>query len=1438
MVAFLGTTSISRAQLTANFTADTTWGCGSTGVIRFTDLSTSSGGAIVSWNWNFGNGSTSNLQNPQTSYSSPGTYTVQLTINDGSTSNTITKTNFITVYPKPTVNFSFSPTVGCVPLSTTFTSTASGGGGSAIQNYLWDFGDGAISASANPNHVYTSPGNPNPSLQVTDQNGCSSTKLSSTPVTIIASPVASFSSTTNINCTVPHTVDFSSTGSQGNALSYRWDFGDGGSSTLANPSHTYTVLGSYDVRLIITDGNSGCEDTLTMIDFVRVEAPDANFEILGDTFCIAQEIPFINQSIGKTFRWAFSDTSVSFSQVPEKYFLRSGTYYVTLTTATSGCIDRRVDSLYIQEVTANFTTTPTYFCQAGDTAYFTNTSVNADYYFWSIGRMADKPAKYQDENLKIPSGFTSGFLDDTLIAISRYGCIDTIVKDSNRQVNLLKASIGYGGAREFAKDTLGGCAPLSLSLIAGPVGPGAPYTYEWALEDGTILTDSIIFLTVPEDSSLSVSLIVRNTLGCIADKAITIIPGKRVLPHFDIKPDTICSTDTAYAIHDPVDTNIQGFVYTLKSLTGSDDIFGSDTPHFAFTVFPDTGLHRVKVKTSVFGCDTFKILDSALYVKGPIMGPIARTNVCEQPLTVNFLAQLKGHTDFIWDFGDGQTNSVDLNPQHTYGSQIIYEVILTAFNSQNGCDTVADTFHVDLRPRPALELRSSNYCAADSITFQLAGLTDFYQQFEWTIDGTISGLNDTLDTLFTDPGQHIVRIVTTDFQGCNDTLIDTVTIHAPQALFDTLILNGCLPASIVFRDTSIHTAPIHSYLWRFGNGDTSIQAMDTITFNQKGFKDVFLRIEDIYGCTDSILKKNYVNPEILTVDFSTGSPLTCTGKEVVFSQNVQGQNPTIYWDFGDGSPVVQSNTKIVTHTYTTPGLYTVKLTAVLPSGCSRSEIKQDVIEVQDFRADFTSDVTSGVCYPLLVTFSDQSVGQISDWQWSFGDQEFSTLPNPQHNYTLPGTYDVQLIVKTAFGCVDTILKTAYIVTNGPTASFSIDKEEACINETVNFTVNSSNNVSSFTWVFGDGNSASGTSASHAYDSTGLLIPSLVISDPSGNCTVSLPDSVRIYDVKAAFSVSDDSICAPGDVQIDNQSIGFNSFTWQFGQGNANPSELNPLVSYTSPGISQISLAISSSIGCLDTAYQNISVFPKPIPGIIRDTGICIGDTIQLRASGGVLYRWKPDTFLSDPLIPNPLAYPDTSINYTMITTSTEGCIDSLSTLIYVQQEPLQIALQDTNLIVGESLGLDLNAGQGFIYQWSPPEFLSCSDCPNPTIKPLESRTYWISITDAYGCFSLLDSIKIDVENLYSLDVPKAFSPNGDGVNDIIYVKGWGLKELLSFKIYNRFGELVFESTDFNKGWDGSYRGKIQDIETYVYTVEALTYGDKVLSKKGNISLLR
>jgi len=186
-----------------------------------------------------------------------------------------------------------------------------------------------------------------------------------------------------------------------------------------------------------------------------------------------------------------------------------------------------------------------------------------------------------------------------------------------------------------------------------------------------------------------------------------------------------------------------------------------------------------------------------------------------------------------------------------------------------------------------------------------------------------------------------------------------------------------------------------------------------------------------------------------------------------------------------------------------------------------------------------------------------------------------------------------------------------------------------------------------------------------------------------------------------------------------------------------------------------------------------------------------------------------------------------------------GCSNTGSENIFVQQIPLLSHSPDTSIIVGELVNMLASSDQlGVTYQWSPSTGLSCTNCPNPIAQPLQNTTYTVMITDTMNCFQIQGQIYIEVREEFSLDVPSAFTPNGDGNNDIVFVKGWGIKKLIEFNIYNRWGECIFSSDDLLKGWDGTFKGIKQDVDSYAYTVKVLSYGGKELTKNGLINLLR
>jgi PKD repeat protein len=257
-------------DLAADFSGSPTSGCASLAV-SFTDLSTGSG--IDGWSWDFGDGGSSTSQNPSHTYSNPGTYTVSLTVSSSSQgcNDTRTRNSYITVDGGPTAGFVGSPTSGTEPLTVDFTNQSSN-----ATSYSWDFGDGGSSTATNPSHTYDAAGTYTVSLTAT--NACGSdveTKTDYITVNPCVAPVADFSGSPTSG-DAPLTVDFTDLSSD--ATSWSWDFGDGGSSTAQNPSHTYDAAGTYTVSLTATNGCGSDGETKT--DYITVTEPTVDYATL------------------------------------------------------------------------------------------------------------------------------------------------------------------------------------------------------------------------------------------------------------------------------------------------------------------------------------------------------------------------------------------------------------------------------------------------------------------------------------------------------------------------------------------------------------------------------------------------------------------------------------------------------------------------------------------------------------------------------------------------------------------------------------------------------------------------------------------------------------------------------------------------------------------------------------------------------------------------------------------------------------------------------------------------------------------------------------------------------------------------------------------------------------------------------------------------------
>lgn len=1429
---------ISFGQLNAEFSADTTFGCGSLGV-QFTDQST---GNILSRSWTFGNGNTSSLTNPFENYG-VGTYTVSLTVSDGVNSDTETKTAYIRVFSKPTANFTFNPTTGCSPLPVQFTSTSSQGGG-AITNYIWDMDDGSQSPNAASFiHTYAGGGPYNPTLQIIDVNGCSDTKSAGSTITPTASPVASFiSQASPVGCSVPFVVDFIST-STGGSLSYNWNFGDGNTSTQANPSHTYTALGNYTVRLIVSDPN--CSDTIIRTDFVRVNNTVADFTFTNDTVCFGLPLSFTNLSVGaNNFSWDFDDgSSRRFAKDPNHTFLDTGWFDVTMVASIgSSCTDQIIKQIYVEFVEANFSFDPILACELPDTIQFTDSSFRAFRYDWRIQTknqfFKDTSFKYNNKN-PIHRERYEGQYADTLIITSKFGCIDTAIR-TNRiadTINVVSFVTGpKGKSGEYAD-----CLPFTITFSDTTTGPGSIFTYEWNFGNGEIFIGRTPPPRLYDTAGVfEVLLKVTNEFGCNSVSRNSISALVKGDPAFIVTPDTVCNGDTVFIQM----TNSSGASYTYTILTSqySRSKIQSSRNYGTFNRYLDTGYHAVSVRVGD-ACDTTLVLDSAFYVLGPVIDLYAQNN-CLNRDVVNFTSNAIGYTRFYWDFGDGSPlDSINIDPSHTYVKDSIFKAGLTIFNDSNRCGPYYDSVWVNLLPKsiPSRLPYKKEYCRSDGLVrLYFDNMLLGYDSSQWYVNdqyfGNFEDQYFPIDSF--QNGRNNVLIVMTDPLGCKDTINDYLFVSNPRANFSSNISGGCIPFNVQFFDNSTSDTTIVSWEWIFSNraNDTAFIQNPIRNINTTDDIIIKLTVRDSIGCIADTTIDDLVSGGNLNIAFSTiQNTNICVGDSIRFFNRSDGDNLTSIWNFGDGT-IDTNSADIITHQFNSPGSFPIQLVVIDQGNCIDS-LSRYTVNVEDYpTANFIADTTNASCYPLAVNFTDLSTGNVNAWEWDLGLGDKINLQNPFRNFLDPGNYDISLIVSTPNGCSDTIQRNDYIRITGPLATFSMDKNQICLNEAITFSITSQTGVGSFRWAFGDGNTSTSNPATHIYtDTAGLIQPSLIILDTTGTCEVFIRDSLLIQQVIAKFSLEDTTGCEPFSPQITNLMQGEDSFIWDLGDGRQSTDRV-PQFSYPR-GSYPLKLSVSSNLGCSDESVIDIDVFEKPIASIVGDSSLCIGDSTTLTASGGIEYSWYIDNALFA-MTPTIKVSPTTSTTYTVIIKNSFDCYDTAATFVYVQQAPANTPLRDTSIIIGEKLFPNVYAGVGYTYSWAPPEGLSCTDCPNPIIQTLKSREYIVTIADPSGCFTLNDTINIEVKEAFSLEVPNAFSPNGDGKNDKIFVEGWGLKKLISFKIFNRFGELVYEGDKFEEGWDGTYKGKMQPLETYVYTVEAETYRDEILREKGNITLLR
>jgi len=294
-----------------------------------------------------------------------------------------------------------------------------------------------------------------------------------------------------------------------------------------------------------------------------------------------------------------------------------------------------------------------------------------------------------------------------------------------------------------------------------------------------------------------------------------------------------------------------------------------------------------------------------------------------------------------------------------------------------------------------------------------------------------------------------------------------------------------------------------------------------------------------------------------------------------------------------------------------------------------------------------------------------------------------------------------------------------------------------------------------------------------------------------------------------------------------------TYTWSPDEGLLDPGQVNNyFIADTSV---TYYFKVNTPSGCSGMDSVHITVYPVMFPSVIADTGVCPGESVMLWASGGKDYNWFPAYGLDSTGIATPTATPETSTQYGVYITDKNGCSDTLTVDIAVYPEAV-VSLEDSvNIWPGESYELNPQGNCAY-FQWFPPSGLSSANIANPIASPEVRTRYFLTASTEHGC-TLRDSIDILVNTESIFDLPNAFVP-GNGKNNIFKISRRGNITLKRFQVFNRWGNLVFETTNIDEGWDGSFNGTPQPTGVYLYSIEAVTNTGRPVNKQGNVTLIR